>query len=462
MDYELIVIGAGSAGYNGASLAHRLGIRVALVDGAEELGGLCILRGCMPSKALLAGANRFEQARHSADFGISAEKIEIDLPTLLARKDHHINEFARYRRSQIGSGKFPFIHGHALFVDANTIELTSGSEAGRRISARYFLIATGSELTPPKLPGLAETGFEFSDTILSNPRLPKSVIILGAGAIALEFAQYYNALGTQVTILQRSSRILKGSDLQAAEALRVALEKRGMRILTRVTLESARRSENGKTVAFQHEGRAREFEAEEIFYALGRRPKTEGLFCEESGIAIRPLRPTMQCNSDHVFLAGDIAGPYEIVHIAIQQAELAVRNIHRLLKNDPTLEEMDYRSKLFVLFTKPELAQVGLTEQEAHHEGRQILTASYPFDDHGKSLVMGETDGFVKLVAERSSGEIIGASVLGPEASSLIHEIAAVIHFHGTARDIARMPHYHPTLSEIWTYPAEEIADQVV
>lgn len=496
MNYDLIIIGAGSAGYNGAALAHNLGLRVALIDGAKELGGLCILRGCMPSKALLAGVNRFHQVRHSTDFGINATDVKLDLPTLMARKDRHIADFAEYRVSQITSGRFPFIHGYAKFLDSHTLEITSGPDTGKKLTAAYFLLATGSELTPPTLPGLADIGYAWSDTVLKNPHLPASVIVLGAGAIALEFAHYYNALGSRVTILQRSKHLLKGSDFETSVSLQRALEKSGITIHTGTTLKSASKTALGKKVTYLQNDVHQEVEAEEIFYALGRRPGLDTLGLAAASITPRPVRPTQQIHPDHIFLAGDAAGPHEIVHLAIHQAEIAVRNVARLLRKLPAyggslvpnlqignalvsespdslspqsgeweqkyaLETIDYRSKLFVLFTHPELAQVGLTEEGARAAGHDILTASHPFDDHGKSLVMGETDGLVKLVALSSTGEILGASVVGPEASSLIHEIVAVMHFHGTAADIVKMPHYHPTLSEIWTYPAEEIADQI-
>jgi len=461
MDFDLLIIGAGSAGYNGASLAHSLGLRVGLIDGAAELGGLCILRGCMPSKALLAGANRFHQARHSQSFGLQAENSTLDLPTLVARKDEHIRDFADHRRSQILSGRFPFFHSYAIFRDAHTIELTSGPEIGRHLTASTFLIASGSELAPPTLPGLSDIGFAHSDTVLQATRLPASVVVLGGGAVALEFAWYYHALGSRVTILQRSPLLLKGSDTTAALALRVALEKSGITVHTGTTLQSASGTATGKKIIYLQNDTLHEIEAEEIFYALGRRPRAIGLGLESANIDLATIRPTQQTNLDHVFSAGDIVGPYEVVHLAIAQAEIAVRNAARLLKHDFALETIDYRSKLFVLFTHPELAQVGFTEQEALDAGHDILTATHPFIDHGKSLVMGETDGLVKIVAARPTGEILGASVVGPEASSLIQEITTLMHFHGTVRDLLTLPHYHPTLSEIWTYPAEEIADQL-
>jgi pyruvate/2-oxoglutarate dehydrogenase complex dihydrolipoamide dehydrogenase (E3) component len=208
---------------------------------------------------------------------------------------------------------------------------------------------------------------------------------------------------------------------------------------------------------------AHEIESEEIFHALGRSPNFASLGLEHAGVQVAKgkleVQPTQQTNVPHIYAAGDICGPYEIVHLAIQQAEVAVRNMlrgHR--QSAEALEEMDYRLKLFVLFTRPEVAQVGLTEAEARATGEEIGVATYPFNDHGKSLVMGETEGFVKLLTRASTGEILGGSVIGPEAASLIHEIAVAMHYRGTAQDLARIPHYHPTLSEIWTYPAEDLA----
>lgn len=465
-DFDLIIIGAGSAGYNGASTAAELGLRVALIDGAEELGGLCILRGCMPSKALIAGANRFHTLRHSQDFGITSPDARINLEKLMARKNRLIGEFAHYRRGQIQNGPFTFLRGKASFLDPHTLEILAQDGTTSRITGHTFLLATGSVLNPPPIPGIAEIGYLSSDTALELAEIPKSLIILGAGAIGLEFAHYFNALGSKVTILQRSPHILKGADTDISDTLRRTLEKRGITIITSCSLDSAERTPGGKTVHYTCTGQPCQIEAEEIFQALGRHPNLLGLGLEKAGLCLdhyRPeIGPTQQSCIPHIFAAGDVAGPYEIVHIAIQQAEVAVRNAAKLIQNPAaTLETTDYRLKLFVLFTHPEVAQVGLTEREAADAGEDFAVATYPFDDHGKSLVMGEPDGFVKLIARRSTGEILGGAVIGPEASSLIHEIAAVMHFHGTARDLAAIPHYHPTLAEIWTYPAEALADQI-
>lgn len=466
--YDLIVIGAGSAGYNGAASAARLGLKVALVDGAKELGGLCILRGCMPSKAILAAANRLRVARESAEFGLSASDATLDVPKMIARKDRLIAEFADYRRGQIENGPFTFIHGRAQFLDSHTVEVTAEDGTVSAIDGRAFLLATGSKLNHPKVSGLEEIGYLHSDTALHLKDLPKSLIVLGAGAIGLEFAHYFSCFGIPVTILQRSPQILKGSDEDVANSLQEAMEKRGVKFITGITFTKAEKTATGKAVHFTKDDVEHVVEAEEIFHGMGRVANTDSLRLQAAGIHTEDgqikMHSTQQTSAPHVFAAGDVCGPYEIVHIAIQQAELAVRNVQRILNSPGTgVETIDYRLKLFVLFTHPEVAQVGLTEKEAKakHLEDEIAVASYPFNDHGKSLVMGETEGFVKMITRKSSGEILGAAVVGPEAATIIHEIAVAMHFKGTARDVAMTPHYHPTLSEIWTYPAEELAEQM-
>lgn len=456
-DYDYLVIGGGSAGYNSAATAARLGLRVAVIEGGDEVGGLCILRGCMPSKALIESANRFETLRRAEEFGLRAEGIEALPERILERKRRLVEEFATHRRGQLESGRFDFIRGRARFVDAHTVEVDD-----RRISARTFLIATGSTLKEVDVPGLCDVGCIDSDGVLEEGKIPASLAVLGAGAIALEFAHYYAALGSEVTILQRSGQILKEVDPDIAGALQAALERRGIRVLTGTNLSHVAADGGLKRVFFTHEQEEKSVAAAEVLYALGRVPQLADLAVEKAGLdCCRHLQTkrTQQTATEHIFAAGDVTGPYEIVHLAVQQGEMAARNAHRLIcRKDEPLEEMDYRLKLFAVFTSPEVAVVGFTEKELTAAGAGYRVATYPFADHGKSMVMGETDGFVKLIVAEGTGEIIGASAVGPHVSELIHEIVVAMHFRATAADLAGLPHYHPTLSEIWTYPAEELA----
>jgi len=457
-----LILGGGSAGYNAASAACNLGLRVAVVEGADELGGLCILRGCMPSKALLESANRFLTLRRAAEFGLQAEKIGFSCREIWARKRQLVEEFATYRARQLTSGRFDLHRGWGRFVDPHTVEVT-GEDGTRRLTAKTFLVATGSRIKRVEVPGLEETGYWTSDDVLKQERIPKSLIVLGGGATAMEFAHFYAAMGTEVTIIQRSKQVLKEMDADVAACLEEAYRKRGMPVYTHTTLERVERTTTGqKAVTFQHAGQSQTVEAEEILYALGREPALEPLGLEAAGIPVTRGRiqvgPTQQTVVPHIFAAGDAAGPYEVVHIAIQQGEIAARNANRLVREQRrNLEEIDYRLKLFAVFSHPEVAMVGLTEQELAAASIPYRAATYPFNDHGKSMVEGETDGFVKLLVSDETQEIVGGAVVGPHASELIHEIVVAMRFRATPKDLLETPHYHPTLSEIWTYPAEEL-----
>lgn len=460
-EYDFAVIGGGSAGYNAAATAARLGLRTVVVDGAEELGGLCILRGCMPSKTLIESANRHLAFRHAAEFGLHVGEYGFSAPEIQRRKRRLVAEFADYRRKQLENGSFDFVHGRGAFVDEHTLKVTQGDGSRRTLRSRTFLVATGSKIHEIDLPGLQETGYLSSDAVLEMEAVPKSLVVLGGGATALEFAHYYSALGSSVTVIQRSTQLLREADADVVQALVESLSERGVRFFCNTRLLRAERSGSGKRVWFEHAGAEVAVEAEEIVYALGRKPLLEGLRLAAAGISAEPqllVNASQQTSQSHIFAAGDAVGPYEIVHIAIQQGEMAARNAARFLRGEQRLEVMDYRLKLFAVFSEPQLATVGFTEKELLNAGVPYVAAQYPFVDHGKSIVMGAMHGFVKLLAHERTGEILGAAVVGPEGAELIHEIVVAMHFKATAKELLGIPHYHPTLSEIWTYPAEELA----
>jgi pyruvate/2-oxoglutarate dehydrogenase complex dihydrolipoamide dehydrogenase (E3) component len=463
MEYDFAVIGGGSAGYAAAATASRLGLRTICVEGGAEVGGLCILRGCMPSKTILESAHRFRNLRRAQEFGLSAGQIGFDAGAIRDRKRKLIAEFAGYRSSQLENGKFEFVRAHASFLSPNELRLVTLTGQETEIRFRTALIATGSELNWFEIPGLAETSFLDSDLALDADAVPPSVVILGGGAVALEFASFYISLGSKVTVVQRSSQFLKEADADVACALTEALKRQGVEMICDTKLLRVATEQGEKAVYFLQEGRERRVAAKELFYALGRRPAIGGLNLEAAGINLTPsgsvqVDDRMQTSQPHIFAAGDVAGLYEVVHIAIEQAVVAAKNAQRILVGK-ALGRIDYRLYLFAVFSQPQLAFVGLTERQVANQKIPFRTASYPFADHGKSLVLGEPDGFVKLIVHQTSGEILGAAAIGPEAAELIHEMVVAMHFRATASDLASIPHYHPTLSEIWTYPAEELAD---
>ena len=457
LDFEVVVVGGGSAGYAAARTTAAAGLRTAVVDGAKELGGLCILRGCMPTKALLQSAEVRHLAARAGEFGVTTGRIGHDFARVMARKAALIGDFAGYRRGQLTDGRFELIRTRARFLDRHTLE----AEDGRRITGRHFVVATGSRSVVPPVPGLAETRPWTSDDALTTERPPKSLIVLGGGAVALEFAQFFARFGTRVTQIQRGGHVLRGSDEDVARVLEGVLAREGVDLNTGTRLVSAERAGSKKRVVFEQGGRTRRVEAEEILVALGRSPNTEGLGLEAAGVGLDGGRIVtdagMRTSVSNIYAGGDCTSRHEIVHLAVLQGEVAGHNIAFPRRR----RVLDDRLLITVVFTEPQVATVGLTEKAAAEKGVAVIAARYPFDDHGKSLILGATDGFVKLLADPGSGEILGGSCVGPSGGELIHEIVAAMAKRMTAAELAAMPHYHPTLAEIWTYPAEELAEGV-
>lgn len=466
--YDVVVVGGGSAGYAAARTAAAAGARTALVEGGKEMGGLCILRGCMPTKALLESAHRAQAIREAGRFGLRAGRVGVDVKKIIARKDELIADFAGYRVRQLERGRFRLIRARASFEDAETLRLervAGGPATPAVIRSKTFIIATGSVVARTPVPGLWEAGCWTSDEAIRAERLPKDLIVLGGGAIACEFAQYFLHLGVKVTLIQRSGQLLSGHDADTAGELEKAFRREGMGVFTGTELRRVSVRGGRKTVEFLHGGRAMRVAAAEVLCALGRVPATEGLGLEKIGLRMNGQAPqingSLQTSRPHIFAVGDVAGPYEVVHTAIAQGEMAARNAVAVLQGKARLERMDYSAHMEVIFTEPEVASIGLTEKEAAARGVKVEVARYPFNDHGKSMIMGAEEGFVKVVARAGDGRIMGAQVVGPHASDLIHEFAALLYFRATVKDLALIPHYHPTLAEIVTYPAEELAERL-
>ena len=456
MKHDVVVIGGGSAGYAAARTASEAGADVAIVDHGP-LGGLCILRGCMPTKAILRSSDVMALMRRAAEFGIEPVDPKADLAAIIARKDGLIRGFADYRIEQLKQPRFKLYQEKARFVSPQAVEI-----GGQTVEAGRFIIATGSVTAHVPIPGLDEAGYITSDEALTLTGTPESMIVLGGGPIATELAQFYQRIGTRVTLIQRSHHILSAGDEDVARPVEERLREEGMEVLTGTQLHRFEERDGRRVAFFSHGGEDREVEAELVLQALGRRPNIDGLDLDRAGVEVDGRRVAvnaeMRTSQPHIFAVGDVNGIHEIVHIAIQQGEVAGYNAAH---PDRPAHRTDDRLKAQVVFTDPAVASVGLCEKECQEADVPYLAASYPFDDHGKSLCLGETHGHVKLLCDPRTGELLGGHIVGPEAGELVHELIAVMYFHGTVRDLAVMPHYHPTLAEIMTYPAEELAEQV-
>ncbi len=456
--YDFAIIGGGSAGFNAARVASDLGLKTAVIDGAKKLGGLCILRGCMPSKTLLYIAETLHYAKHADRFGLKIPRASADMKAIHARKLSIIGDFAAHRRKQLKSGKFDLIKHQARFVDLQTVLLDNG----QKLRARHFLIATGSKVSTPPVPGLAEAKCWTSDDVLDLDFLPKSVIVLGGGIVACEMAQFLNRMGSKVIQIQRSSNILRDHSKAASSVIQQAFVDEGIELFTGTTLQSVEQDRKRFNVTFKHKGKIITRRAAHCLNALGRSPNTPRLGLDLAGVKMRSdgqilINRWQQTNVPHIYAAGDCSGPHEIVHVAIQQGELAARHVARVSKIKP----VDFSLLLSVVFTDPQLAIIGRTETELAAAGIAHITASYPFNDHGKSILMEANYGYVKVIADPKRGRILGAEIVGKDAGELIHCFSGPLAMRATVFDMLRAPWYHPTLSEIITYPLEDIAEQI-
>jgi pyruvate/2-oxoglutarate dehydrogenase complex dihydrolipoamide dehydrogenase (E3) component len=453
--FDLIVVGAGSGGYAAARTARDLGASVALVD-PGPLGGLCILRGCMPSKTLLATADLLHEIRNAGELAVEAGEPKLDFRALQQRKRTLVRGWADYRIAGIET--FPIFAGAARFDSPTTLRV--GEEI---LYAPRFVIATGSVVAPAAIPGLSEAGFIDSDAALDLEEPPKSLIVLGGGYVGSELGQFFHRAGVPVTILLRSKHLLSGEDHDVGFGLTEYFREEGIRVETGAQAHRVSvRADGLKVVHFTRGGEEHEVAAHEIFYALGRVPNVDGLALENAGVQYHeitgiPVDETLRTSNPDVYAVGDVTGIYPLVHVAIQQGEIAGRNAATGAR-----ERVDYRlSKTHTIFTDPQVAVVGETERELQAAGVDYLVASYPFEDHGKAVALGHTKGFVKMMASPKDGRILGAAILGPDASDLIEPLIVAMAYGASVQDYARIPHLHPTLVEILTYPAEELAERL-
>jgi pyruvate/2-oxoglutarate dehydrogenase complex dihydrolipoamide dehydrogenase (E3) component len=454
-DFDFIAIGGGSGGFNAARVARQFSERVAIIDGAAQLGGLCILRGCMPSKTLLYPTHILHLAQHGKTFGLDIPKAAVDMPALAARKRAIIREFADYREKAMLSGRFTVLRSFARFIDPHTLLLSDGS----KVTADRFLIGTGSIVSRPPVPGLEHPEIWTSDEVLDLTQVPESVIVLGGGVVACELAQFLVRIGSKVTQIQRSPRLLRGLSTDAADVVATAFRREGIDLRLGTHLVGLRKTNSGFEVTFEQHGQRHTATARHVLNALGRVPNTSGLGLEAAGVDLLPsghirVNAHQQSTAPHIYAAGDCTGPHEIVHIAVQQGELAARHAFGQASTP-----VDYDQLVTVVFTDPAVAQCGIMPAQAKDRGIEVVTASYPFDDHGKSILMEEKLGYVRMHADKRDGRILGAEIAGPEAGELIHCLTVAIALKATAADLLRAPWYHPTLAEILTYPLEDIVE---
>jgi dihydrolipoamide dehydrogenase len=437
--FDLIVIGAGPGGYVAAVHAAKAGLKVACIEKEPIHGGTCLRVGCIPSKAMLESSEHFARARDElASHGVKLDGVALDLPAMMARKDQIVTTLGRGIAGLFKKHGVTPIAGHARLVAPGAV-----SVGEVKYEAKWILIATGSRVAT--LPGV-ELGARVgtSTEALVYPEVPRELIVIGAGAIGLELGSVWGRLGAKVTVLEYLDRILPGTDSELAGEMRKVLEKQGLAFQLGVRVTGA--TEDAKTARVSIEG-APPLTADRVLVAVGRRPNTEGLGLEDLGIATDkggriPVDAHYQTSVPGVFAIGDvIAGPM-LAHKA--EAE-GVACVERLVTG---YGHVDYDTIPSIVYTHPELASVGKTEDELRGGGVKYRKGSYPFLANGRARTLGDTAGRVKVLADDATDRILGVHILGPRAGDLIAEAVAAMAYGATAEDVALTCHAHPTLSE--------------
>ena len=452
-DYDLIAIGSGSAGGLAAFVAKRAEAKVAVVEEfKEKLGGNCPNYACVPTKALLKAAEVYREVKNAGQFGVYADNPRFDFNKIAEYRDGIVGQLTGMRiERNLKNAGIDWVWGRAKFVSRPELEI-----AGRRYSAANIVIGTGSKEFIPPIEGLAETGFIVSDQAARMDHLPKSVIIIGAGPVGTEFAQIFSSFGVKVTVLQRDSQILQREDPEAAALVEESLVGQGVKIVLNMEVISVNKEGSEKRVKVKVGNEEQEFRAEEIMIAAGRRAALEGLDLQTAGVAVTPsgkleLNEYLQTSQPHIWAAGDAAGNWQFTHTAAYEGDLVGRNIiHR------HEEKVDYSVVPRVTFCYPEVASVGITEKEAQTKSLKVRVEKFSVGGMGRSLIERERRGFIKLVAEKETLQILGAHVAGLQAGQLVHELAVAMKSKFPITEVARMIHAYPSFSEAVGAAAEK------
>jgi dihydrolipoamide dehydrogenase len=445
--FDLIVVGAGPGGYYGAILASIYGKRTLLIE-KNSIGGTCLNRGCIPSKALLASAHAYQGAKRAPVFGVEVAGARFDIRKMQQRKESVVKTITGGVEFLLKKREIPVVRGTASLSGPTTVSVQT-AEGKREFAGEAILLAPGSVPVHLPIPGLEGDCVWDSDRALSALEVPNRLAVIGGGAIGLELGQYFHMLGSQVTIIEILPQIMPPADAEAAAELARALTRSGITLMTGSRVTEVRRAEDGVIVAAQDaEGHSSEVQAEIILEAVGRKPATEGLGLEECGVELERGRivvdRTMRTTLESVWAAGDATGKLMLAHAAFKHAEVAVANIcgrHRTI---------DYAAIPSAVYTAPELAWVGLTEEELRAGGVEYKVGSYPFRANGRSVAEGNRTGFCKILAAKSDGRLLAAHIVGPSAADLISAPAFAIGSGATAEEfLARTTIPHPTLSEV-------------
>lgn len=447
---DLAILGAGPGGYVAAIRAAKMGIRPVVIE-KEYLGGVCLNWGCMPTKALFHVAQVVEEVKKAGEFGINIYDYSIDFKKIMKRKDEIVKTLRRGLEFHFIKNKIELVNGEGKLVDTDKILVKTNRGASLEISAKNIIIATGS--SPSQIPpfDFKEEGILTNREVLSLEELPSSILIVGGGVIGCEFANIFSSLDSKVIIVEVLPRILSTEAEEVSQLIKKIFNKRGIEIITNCSVDEITRK-NGKYICKMKDGK--NITVDKILVSVGRRPNSTEIGVEEVGIKTErgyiKVDSYLRTNIENIYAIGDVIGGYQLAHVASEEGKVAIENILGKEK------KMKYNVVPWAVFTSPEIGTVGMDEKEAKEKNIKVCTGNFPFSYSGKALISGETEGFIKIVTDRETGQILGAQMIGPRASDLVHEVAVAMNGELLIDDIANTIHSHPTISEAVMEAAED------
>ena len=445
-DVDVCVIGTGPGGYVAAVRAAQLGLKVAVVE-REELGGICLNRGCIPTKAMLRSAEVLTTMRHAADFGVTADNVGFDFGKVISRRDKVVKQLTSGVGGLLKSYGVEVLRGSGKLSERGKVVVSGDAES--TVNAKNVILATGSVPAKLPIPGADGPGVIDSDGALALKEVPKSMLIIGGGAVGSEWACVFSAFGTQVTLVEMLPTLLPLEDEDMGKTLARSLQRQGVTIHTEAKLEEIVQGDDGESVGVLtlKDGKQERVSAEKVLVGVGRKPNTDGLGLDGTGIktdrrGFVEIDDHLRTSLPNVYAIGDVTGKQLLAHLASHQGVVAAEAIAG------TGHPMDYKVVPACTYTHPEVASVGLSEKKARDSGYDVRIGRFPFQANGRALTHGETDGLVKVVADAKYGELLGVHIIGPQASELIPEAALGIRLEATLEDLTTTIHAHPTLSE--------------
>lgn len=449
-DADIIVIGAGPGGYVGAIRAAQLGAKVICVE-KEYLGGTCLNWGCIPSKAMIASVERLQHTLHADALGIKTEGgARMDFEKMMARKEKIVTT----QRGGIGmlfkKNGVTHVEGFAKFVDPHTIEVEKDGKT-QQLRGKNFVLAMGSSVIRINVPGLEggrDEGVWTSDDAVTAPYVPKSMLVLGGGAVGCEFSYVFNGLGTQITLVEMMPNLIPFADTDLGVELGRCLKRQGIDIRTGTALEKVERIKDGWKCFLKQGAETVEVEVEVVLLGVGRKANTEGMNLDKIGVklhkrGVEVLDDTLITHVPHIYAIGDVTGRIQLAHVASAEAICAVSNAIK-----GTKKKMDYKAVPNCVYTVPEVACVGMTQSEAETAGYEVTVGKFAFRPLGKAMAIAEQDGFVKVVAEKKYGEVLGVHMIGPHTTDMIAAATAALKLEATLDVMVDTIHAHPTMAE--------------